>query len=243
MYISSRFIIDICLHESKAEASDYDNEINVDTPKITPINADIDKSTYCDMNKRVVDYIINNNKAPSYVTSKYGNVQFQAHIYSNSKILNYYRDNDVLPNYVSLNLDKNNKILTYLPKFVMEPEDPKVGCGVGIKSLKSDNGKTKLDLYLYSSGTRNYEKVMNNVYKIVLEIEGYDPMTFKRPIEGWKIDEDFNKYKTQASFSIYFTVNGKPENLDYKKHYTVKLYDEENKLLFSDYNGLLASKY
>jgi hypothetical protein len=240
MYISSKFIAAESIAGTKATTTDF-KEVKVDTPKITPIKADIDKVTYYDMNVRVTNFFDNNNKAPSFVSSKYGNVQFQAHIYSNAKILNYYRVNNVMPNYVSLNLAENNRILTYLPKYVIVPEDPKLYSGVGIKSLKSDNGETKLELFIISSNTTNHEKELNNVSNIVVEIEGYNSMTFKRPVEGWKLDENFEIYEYKATFSIYFTIKDQPESLD-NKRYSVKLYDKENKLLFSDSN-FLSSKY
>ena len=116
MYISSQFIPAEGVAGSKAVFIDF-KKVKVDTPKITPIKANIDKTTFYDMNMRVANYFIKNNKAPSYVASKYGNVQYQAHIYANAKILNYYRVNKVMPNFVSLDIGKNSKILSYLPKY------------------------------------------------------------------------------------------------------------------------------
>jgi len=116
MYISSNLLLAISIAGFNSVASVI-KKVKVDTPKITPIKANIDKITFFDMNERVYRFFMENNKAPSYVSSKYGDVQYQAYIYSNSKILNYYRVHKVIPNYVSLNLSKNSRILTYLPKY------------------------------------------------------------------------------------------------------------------------------
>jgi len=115
MYISSNLLLAIRVAGSKSVASVI-NKVKVDKPKITPIKANIDKKTFFEMNEKVYQFFMKNNKAPSQVASKYGNVQYQAYIYSNSKILNYYRVHKSIPDYVSLNLAKNSKILTYLPK-------------------------------------------------------------------------------------------------------------------------------
>ena len=242
LYISSRLIAAICKVGSKAIASDY-KKVKVDTPKIIPIKANIDKNTYCDMNKRVADYIIKNDKAPSYVSSKYGNVQYQAHIYSNSKILSYYMYNNILPNYVSLNLDKNSKILTYLPNLSKAPEDAAINakfyCNVEVDSNKAVNNETKLSLYVLCNedshvmievSVADRVKLLNNIYKVDVEIEGYKPIIFKKPVEGWKLIND----KYNKEFKKSFTVQGKPENIAWKKMCTVKLYDKNGKLLDTD---------
>jgi len=116
IYINSKLIVGECIGGKKAVTTDFKKH-NINKPKITPIKANIDKKTFYDMNGRVTNYMDKNGKAPSHVTSKYGDVQFQAHIYSNAKILDYYKKNKVMPNYVSLNLPKNSKLLNYMPKY------------------------------------------------------------------------------------------------------------------------------
>ena len=116
MYISSRLMIQVILDADSFITCDFKKH-NIDKPKIIPIMDNIDKQTFYDMNKRVVNYMNKNEKAPLYVASKYGDVQFQAYIYANAKILNYYRNYGIMPNYVSLNLYKNNTLLNYMPKY------------------------------------------------------------------------------------------------------------------------------
>ncbi|MCE5214610.1 MAG: hypothetical protein LLF83_07830 [Methanobacterium sp.] len=43
-----------------------------------------------------------NNKAPDYVTCSLGNLSFQNALYMYSKIMNLYKTNNRLPNYVSM---------------------------------------------------------------------------------------------------------------------------------------------
>jgi len=234
MYISSRFIFAICLAGSNAIASDF-KRVGVDNPKITPIKANIDKATFCDMNNRVADYFIQNDRAPSYVSSEYGNVQFQAHIYANAKILDFYKKNKVLPNYVSLNLDANSKILTYLPKIT--PEDVTTLCGgLEMDSLNAVNDEAKLSLtvlcdqilFMIELSVADKVKLLNNVDKVDVRIEGYKPITFKKPDKGWKITNDRN-----PAFKKSFTVKGKPEDIAWEKNYSFEFYDRKNKLLGS----------
>ena len=116
IYISSKLIIGEAIGGKKAVTTDFKKH-NISKPKIIPIKADIDKKTFYDMDKRVTDYMDKNGKAPAYISSKYGDVQFQANIYSNTKILDYYKKNNVMPNYVSLNLSKTSKLLNYMPKY------------------------------------------------------------------------------------------------------------------------------
>ena len=231
MYISSNFILDICLSGSKAIASDY-IKFKVDKPTVTPIKANIDKSTFCDMNKRVADYFIKNNKAPSYVSSKYGNVQFQAHIYANAKILDFYKKNKVLPKYVSLNLDKNSKILTYLPK--MPPEEAKLdycetwsyskeikGETVMMWGVSGNSGSREMDWDSPKYSAKN-KALVNEVNKVDVTISGYETITFKKPVKGWKFSgiTDSSLYQT---YSVKDNPNG--------KSFTMKCYDKKGKII------------
>jgi hypothetical protein len=230
MYISSNFISDMCLY-GKANASVF-MKMGVDTPKIIPIKANIDKATFCDMNKRVADYFNNKERAPSYVSSKYGNVQFQAHIYANAKILDFYKKNKALPNHVSLNLDKNSKILTYLPK--MPPEEVKLNYSTTWSHSKKIKGETVMMWSIISnfgSRERDWESpkyvapkraVINEVNKVTVTISGYETMTFKKPVKGWK----FSGIMGDSLYQTY-SVKGNPDN----KSFTMKCYDKNGKII------------
>ena len=58
-------------------------------------------------------------------------------------------------------------------------------------------------------------KETNKVKKIVIQIRGFKPITFKRPQKGW------------SDGLTYFSVNGTA----YNKAYSMKLYDKNNELL------------
>jgi hypothetical protein len=231
MYMSSDFIFAICLYGLKAVVSDY-LKFKVDKPTVTPIKANIDKSTFCDMNKRVADYFIENDKTPSYVSSKYGNVQFQAHIYANAKILDFYKKNKVLPNYVSLNLDKNSKILTYLPK--MPPEEVKLDYCETWSFSKEIKGETVMMWGVCgSSGSREIDwespkystktkALINEINKVTVTISGYKTITFKKPAKGWK----FSGITSSSLYQTY-SVKGNPNG----KSFTMKCYDKNEKVI------------
>ncbi len=64
----------------------------------------ITKTEYLDIANRVKSFIDTNGKAPNYATqTSTGNtIRFESLVYMYSKILNYYKTNNVLPNYVSV---------------------------------------------------------------------------------------------------------------------------------------------
>jgi hypothetical protein len=65
----------------------------------------ITKTEYLDIANRVKSYMDLNGRAPNYATqtSTGDSIRFESMIYMYSKILNYYKTNNVLPNYVSVN--------------------------------------------------------------------------------------------------------------------------------------------
>ncbi len=62
----------------------------------------INKAGYLDIAKRIQSFINSNGLAPNYATTNLGKVQYEQLVYMFSKILNYYKTNKVLPNYVSM---------------------------------------------------------------------------------------------------------------------------------------------
>jgi len=121
---------------------------------------------------------------------------------------------------------------------IIAPADAKLYTGVGIDSLKADNGKTKLEFFVQSYGAKNPKKELNNVYKAVVSIEGYKSITFKKPVKGWKQYKQYGK----TVFNKYFKIKGQPKKLDFKKKYTIKLYNKKGKLIKTEKN-VLASMY
>ncbi len=63
----------------------------------------INKASYIDIAQRINSFIDSNGLVPNYATTGLGKVQFEQLVYMYSKILNYYKTNKALPNYVSMN--------------------------------------------------------------------------------------------------------------------------------------------
>jgi len=82
------------------------------------------KTTYLDMVSRFNDYCNKNNRVPSYVVTIRNKADFTTYLYACCKILNYYKENKVLPNsclFTSQYIDVNKKEAT---KTKTEPSKP-----------------------------------------------------------------------------------------------------------------------
>ena len=90
------------------------------------------KAGYIDLAKRIVSFTDKNNQAPNYGGSTLGNIQFQTIIYGFAKIVDYYKNNKVMPNYVSF----DKKISTTLNK-VVPNYNGKNGITVGSSSTNN----------------------------------------------------------------------------------------------------------
>ncbi len=66
-------------------------------------SGNICKADYLDLAKRVNAFVDANGVVPNYATSTLGKLRPESLIYMYSKILNYYKTNNVLPNYVTVN--------------------------------------------------------------------------------------------------------------------------------------------
>jgi len=68
-------------------------------------SSNINKTEYLDIANRVKTYMDTNGRAPNYATqTSTGNtISFESMVYTYSKILNFYKTNNALPNYVSVN--------------------------------------------------------------------------------------------------------------------------------------------
>ena len=73
------------------------------------------KTTYLDMINRFNEYCSRNNRVPSYVVTIRNKADFTTYVYACCKILNYYKENKVLPNsclFTSSYIDVNKKATT-----------------------------------------------------------------------------------------------------------------------------------
>lgn len=90
---------------------------NPSSPSGASINKIFTKTEYYDISKRISTFIENNKQSPNYVSSKYGNIQYQTIIYGLVKVGDYINKNKVLPNSLSLNVPISSSINKYLPIF------------------------------------------------------------------------------------------------------------------------------
>jgi methionine-rich copper-binding protein CopC len=78
---------------------------NATAPSENITSRNITKAEYLDIANRVKSYMDSNGRAPNYATqtSTGDTISFESMVYMYSKVLNYYKTNKVLPNYVSVN--------------------------------------------------------------------------------------------------------------------------------------------
>ncbi|MGL4669161.1 MAG: pseudomurein-binding repeat-containing protein, partial [Methanobacteriaceae archaeon] len=90
---------------------------NPTSPNGVSISKSFTKSEYYSISKKITAYIENNNQCPNYVSSTYGNIQYQTAIYGLAKIGDYINKNKVLPSTLSLNIPISHSMNNYLPVF------------------------------------------------------------------------------------------------------------------------------
>ncbi len=73
------------------------------TPTESITKGNIYKANYLDLAKRVDAYINANGIVPNYASSTLGKLRPESLIYAFSRTINYYKVNNVLPNYVTVN--------------------------------------------------------------------------------------------------------------------------------------------
>ena len=117
---------------------------------------------------------------------------------------------------------------------IVAPINAALECQVTTDDKKPNKGKNNVfvfvtsDIGLYDDDghTKKYKskrkKELNNINKIVLSIKGHKTTTLKKPAKGWKVD-----YACE-SFSKELSLKG---SAVYKKNYSIKFYDKNNKLL------------
>jgi glutamine amidotransferase-like uncharacterized protein/uncharacterized protein YpmS len=72
------------------------------SPSGTYKSGSIAKSEYLTLAQNIISFINSNGRAPNYVTTSLGKVNYTKMIYMFSKILKYYKSNSKLPNYVQM---------------------------------------------------------------------------------------------------------------------------------------------
>lgn len=90
---------------------------NPSSPSGATISKTFTKAQYNDMAKRVVSYINSYNKAPNYLSAKYGasNIQYQTVIYGLSCVGNYINTKKAVPSSLTIKVAKTHSMNKYLP--------------------------------------------------------------------------------------------------------------------------------
>ena len=110
---------------------------------------DIKKSEYLDMAQRTKTFMDSKGTTPNYVSSSLGQIQFENLVYTYSKILNYYKTNKRLPNYVSVSKWHNET-----PNELSEYLKPTINC------QSTNNAIISRSSTVTKSSTSNYNKAV-----------------------------------------------------------------------------------
>lgn len=81
-------------------------------------SGNINKTEYIDMANRIQSYMDSLGKAPNFATSTLGKIRYESLIYLDSRILNFYAENNVLPKYAALNPWKTSDIPSTLTQYL-----------------------------------------------------------------------------------------------------------------------------
>lgn len=73
------------------------------SPSETINSRNFSKTEYLELADRVQSFMDSNGRAPNYATTSAGNIRYESLIYMYSGILNSYRINNVLPDYITVN--------------------------------------------------------------------------------------------------------------------------------------------
>jgi len=122
-------------------------------PSGTNIKGKISSEDIFDYTTRVANYIIEYDTAPNYVNTPLGQIQYQQTIYSFVKVLNATEKNGNAPASISFNFKSNDKINSYVPKYVRP--------GSTVDSDEADVSASKLNL----SGTEGLLKLQKYMNK------------------------------------------------------------------------------
>ena len=81
-------------------------------------SGNIYKSEYLDLANRIQNYLNSTGKAPNYASSTLGKIRYETLIYLESRILNFYAQKHVLPNYASVNSWKTSDDTSKYPQYL-----------------------------------------------------------------------------------------------------------------------------
>jgi len=123
MYLVSKAI---ALEYSKSSSSVNImwNVKNPNRPSGSTIKKTVSKSSYYDLAKKTYKFIDKNKKAPNFLSSKYGKIQYQTVIYGFAKIGAYIDTYKKIPPNLTLKITKKSKLNKKIPTFTRTPSNP-----------------------------------------------------------------------------------------------------------------------
>jgi transglutaminase-like putative cysteine protease len=123
---------------------------NIDNPTNSSVNntvhGNIQLSEYIEMARGINSFINTENRAPNFAGSSLGNIGYNSLVYMFSRILNFHRENERLPNFVTVDSSifiNSESIPSKLQQYLQETKNCQVN-DPKIKSLAASitNGKT-----------------------------------------------------------------------------------------------------
>lgn len=210
------------------------------------------QSQYQDMAKRTLNYIQKYHKAPSYVSSAHGNVDYYNLIYLLSKITRYYENYGKMPSKVSLvsqipttarllsssNVDKKIKSLS------TQLKSTKKSISALIALMKKTKSTTTLKKFQtqYITLKLKYSKIYSNLkhYKQLRSSSWYIPSKMRKYLKETKYCQITNGNIVYVAMNLrgsnpYETGNNifnwLRDNIDYSFYYRTK-YSAKNTLKY-----------
>ena len=118
----SQFLYLMSLALANIESGSFNSVISINVSNSINDEGDvvygqIFSDEFLEIANSIVEYCINNNHAPDYITSSLGNIKYSTLVYMYSKILSYIDVNDVLPSFVYISnlLDNYSITVSMLP--------------------------------------------------------------------------------------------------------------------------------
>ncbi len=165
------------------------------SPSGSKISATLTKSQYVDLATRVSSYITTNKRAPNYASSSFGNIQFQSLVYELSKVLNFVKTDNRLPNTLAINT--NN------PSTLNGGNSGNGNSGTHTGGLNEKNTLSSSELEKYLQASANCQVNSETIKNLAASI------TKNCKTELEKATAIFNYVKNNIAYSYYFdTVRG-----------------------------------
>lgn len=179
LYLASKAIVNIDKGTSSAIVSRSVKDPS--NPTGVSINGNIYKADFISLSSRVSTYITQNGQAPNYGNSNLGKIQFQTLVFGLSKILLFSKNNNRLPNYLTLNVPIGNSLN-----------------GVQSKSMNDQYNGESLEQYLKAS--KNCEVDDSTLKSLAISI------TKNCNSELQKATSIYNWMRSNIDYSFYYNT-------------------------------------